>query len=195
MFRNRAESRPRLDVVTAVPNTQAMNKPSERQLRRVVEARGRARWVKRLFAAVVWLGCMAVVVIASAVGVAALKPFALGFTVGFTAGTFATFIFLGRRAFPPDRRKLRWWAVAAVAVLTLAAFSWLLAFLFVGIAEAAVAYLAVSREDWLPFDVAELIQTEECPDCAEPRLHTARVCRRCGYAFDASAQTDIAGSG
>jgi ribosomal protein L32 len=144
--------------------------------------------MKRLFAAGLWLGSMAVVLIGSLIGIAALKPFALGFTVGFSVATYATFIFLARRAFPPERRKLRWWALAGIAVLGIAAFSWFLAFLFVGVAEVALVRLAVSKEDWLPFDAAELVQTEECPSCGERRLHGARLCRRCGHAFDASAQ-------
>lgn len=166
-----------------------MKTASARQLRLAAAAQGRARWVKRVTAAALWLGSMVAVVIASVIGIAALKPAPIGFTVGFTVGTYATFIFLGRRAFPPHRRKLRWWAVAGVGVLALAAFSWFLAFLLVGIAEAALVWLAVSKEDWLPFDAADLLQTDACPECGEPRLHTARVCRSCGHAFDAPAQT------
>ncbi len=166
-----------------------MKTASARQLRLAATAHERPRWVKRVFAAALWLGSMAVVVIGSVIGTAALTPWALGFTVGFTAGTYATFIFLGRRAFPPHRRKLRWWVAAGVAVLVLAAFSWFLAFLFVGVAEVALVWLAVSKEDWLPFHAAELLQTDQCPKCGEPRLHTARLCRRCGHALDTPAQT------
>ena len=130
---------------------------------------------------------MAVVVIGTAIGVAALSRSRFGFTVGFSASTYATFVFLGRRAFPPHRRKLRWWIAAAVGVVLVAAFSWLLAFLFVGIAEVGLVWLAVSKEDWLPFDHTELIQTEPCPSCGERRLHAAPRCRNCGHAFAAPA--------
>jgi len=166
-----------------------MKTASARQLRRVEAAQGRARWVKRMSAAVLWLGSMAVVVIGSLIGIAAWKPAPYGFTVGFVVAAYATFVFLGRRAFPPHRRKLWWWAAAGVGLLAVAAFSWFLAFLLVGVAEAALVWLAVSKEDWLPFDAAELVQTEACPSCGERRLHAAPLCRTCGHAFDAPAPT------
>jgi hypothetical protein len=165
-----------------------MNKASARQLRHAQAARGRARWVKRAFAAALWLVSMTAVVIGSLIGIAAWKwPY--GFVVGFFVATYATFVFLARRAFPPHRRKLQWWLVAAAAVFGVAAFSWFLAFLLVGVAEAALVRLAVSREDWLPFDAGELLQTDACPECGEPQLHGARLCRNCGYAFGAPAPT------
>jgi fatty acid desaturase len=118
-----------------------------------------------------------------------LKPFALGFGVGFSIATFLTFTFVGRRAFPPHRRKLRWWLLAGVGVLAVAAWSWFLALLLVGVAEGGLVWLAVSRKDWLAFDAAELLQTDACPECGEPRLHTARLCRSCGHAFAPPART------
>ena len=131
---------------------------------------------------------MAVVLVGSLIGIG-IGKWPYGFVVGFVVATYATFIFLGRRAFPPHRRKLRWWVLAGLAVLGVAAFSWFMAFALVGIAEAALVWLAVSKEDWLPFDSAELLQTDACPECGEPRLHTARICRGCGHAVDAPAQT------
>lgn len=130
---------------------------------------------------------MVVVVIGATVGAAAWKPAPLGFMVGFDVTTYGTFIFFGRRAFPPHRRKLVWWAAAAIGVAVIAALSGVLAFLFIAAAEAALVWLAVSREDWLPFDAAQLIPGDACPKCGERRLHAARVCRRCGCAFDATA--------
>lgn len=78
--------------------------------------------------------------------------------------------------------------MAGVGILGIAALSWFLAFLLVGVAEAALVWLAVSKEGWLPFDAAELVQTEACPGCGERRLHTARVCRGCGQAFAVPAE-------
>jgi predicted branched-subunit amino acid permease len=165
-----------------------MKKASARQLRLAQAARGRARWLKRGFAAVLWLLSMTVVVIGSLIGIAAWKwPY--GFVAGFFVATYATFIVLARRAFPPHRRKLQWWVVAAAALFGVAAFSWFLAFLLVGIAEVALVWLAVSKEDWLPFDASELLQTDTCPECGEPQLHGARLCRICGRAFGPPAPT------
>ena len=168
-----------------MPNTRAVPGPNALRLSR---AQGRPLWVKQLFATVVFLASMAVVIVATVIGIKAVKPWELGFIVTFCPSTYVTFIVLGRQAFPPHRRSLLDWGLAAVALVGFAAFSWLLAFLLVCVAVAALAWLAVSKDDWLPFDAAEFIQTEPCPECGLPRLHTARICRNCGLAFDAPSR-------
>jgi hypothetical protein len=169
-------------------DTPAVRAASARQLRVAAAAQARARWIVVVSAAALWLGSMLFVLVGSAIGVAALQ-WGLGFTTGFFVATYATFVFFGRRAFPPHRRSLWLWVVAAVGLLGVSALSAVLAFGLVGVAEAALIWLAVSKEDWLPFDAAELIQTDACPKCGERRLHTGRICRKCGHAFDVPAQT------
>ena len=160
-----------------------------RRLRRVAAAHRRGRKANLLLAAALWLGGMVAVLIATSVGVAVLKPAALGSMVGFFVGAYATFIGFGRIAFPPHRRKLRWWAAAAVGLAFVTALSLVIAFFLVAVAEAALAWLAVSRDDWLPFDVAELVGVDACPECGEPRLQQARICRHCRHVFEPIART------
>jgi predicted amidophosphoribosyltransferase len=35
--------------------------------------------------------------------------------------------------------------------------------------------------------MGELVETKNCPDCAEPIREAAKVCRHCGYKFPRSA--------
>lgn len=84
---------------------------------------------------------------------------------------------------------LIWFALALVNAFIATAkgragFGWFLLGLLFSIFSTIVLIAIPSVQEKKPYRLAKPSEIKNCPDCGEPILKVARVCKHCGYRYE-----------